>query len=263
MKNSNNNSNKNLILLRGLTRGSGHWLDFPKLLSAEFLKTTHTQLNIELLELPGNGLKNNELSPTDPVEAINSLLEQSQFVKNNESFHLCGLSLGGMISLKIAEVYPQKIQSVTVINSSLKQYSYFYERLFPWHYIPIFKSLFFDDPALIEKKLLSITLNDKKCAESNFSELAEFSQKYPVSFKNFIRQLKLANHIEINIEKFKKNQILLQVLTSKKDRLVSYMCSLKMAKAFNSSIHIHQQAGHDLPIDDPYWLSQKIIEFIK
>ena len=47
------------ILLRGLTREAQHWGDFPKLLQAAY-----PEMQVVALELPGNGVRHAEPSPT-------------------------------------------------------------------------------------------------------------------------------------------------------------------------------------------------------
>ena len=53
------------------------------------------------------------------------------------------------------------------------------------------------------------------------------------------------------------------VLASKNDRLVNYQCSLKTAKDWACELHIHQTAGHDLPLDDTNWIIKKIQSVFK
>jgi pimeloyl-ACP methyl ester carboxylesterase len=46
------------------------------------------------------------------------------------------------------------------------------------------------------------------------------------------------------------------VIWSEKDRLVSSHCSQNIAKKFDASCFTHPTAGHDLPLDEPEWLTQ-------
>jgi len=50
------------------------------------------------------------------------------------------------------------------------------------------------------------------------------------------------------------------ILTSKADRLVSYKCSEQISKLWNCPVHYHQEAGHDLPLDDAAWVIERIKE---
>ncbi|HEY4220567.1 MAG TPA: alpha/beta fold hydrolase, partial [Myxococcota bacterium] len=48
------------------------------------------------------------------------------------------------------------------------------------------------------------------------------------------------------------------VLTSTGDRLVSHRCSENIARALSAPICVHDQAGHDLTLDAPDWVCDKV-----
>jgi pimeloyl-[acyl-carrier protein] methyl ester esterase len=53
------------------------------------------------------------------------------------------------------------------------------------------------------------------------------------------------------------------ILTGKKDRLCDYKSSIELNKKWGGTLHIHPEAGHDLPIDASSWMIEKLKEKIK
>lgn len=251
MNNSKTGSKtNNWVFLRGLTRGNIHWGKFP-----EEFKKLNPDCDLVFLEIPGNGSLNNEETPITAKTVIDLLRARCKFTLENESFHVCGISLGGMIALKWAELYPEEIRSVTTINTSLNQFSPFYQRLEIFNYGKIIWGLFACDASEQERIILKITSNHFAKAESYLESFVAFSKNHQVSKTNFVKQLLLANNIKIkNIA-----SISLKVISSKKDRLVDSTCSDKIAKAFKGKQFIHPTAGHDLPLDEPIWLAEKLL----
>jgi pimeloyl-ACP methyl ester carboxylesterase len=256
--------NNNWVFLRGLTRGNIHWGPFP-----EIFQSRDSKIQMEFIEIPGNGLKNLERSPISSFNAIHLLRKNCHFSRNKLSFNLCGISLGGMIALKWAQLYPEEIQSVSIINSSLRQLSPISKRLIPRNYLKILGALFNSNAADQERLILEITSNHFK--ETNqettqetkkfISTFAEFSAAHPISRINFVRQLLLASHITINTTNNTPcfQNIPFKVISSKQDRLVDSSCSKRIAEAFACKSYIHPTAGHDLPLDDPNWLCDVLL----
>ncbi len=246
----NNNHSNNWVFLRGLTRGNIHWGNFP-----EIFKRLNPEAEIEFLEMPGNGLLSEEISPINPKQVIELLRYKSKFCQNNLPFNICGISLGGMVALKWSELYPEDIQSVAVINSSLKQYSPIYQRLIPNNYGKIIGALFKSDEEEQERIILSITSNKFEENQKYLKSFAELSKEHKVSRANFIRQLILASNIKIQTHP----NLPLIVISSKLDRLVHSSCSEKIAENLGGSLYEHPTAGHDLPLDEPEWLSDMLV----
>ena len=243
-------SSNNWIFLRGLSRGNIHWGHFQKT-----FKRLNPTAEMEFLELPGNGLLNKESSPVNPNEVVEYLRQNSVFCQKNLPIHICGISLGGMIALKWAELYPQNLESVTIINSSLKQLSPFYHRLIPNNYGKIGMALCHSNTSEQEKIILSITSNEFSNTKKFLSLFADFAGEHKISKLNFAKQLVLATNIKIGT----LPDIQLNIISSKQDRLVRSSCSDKIFGYLGGKQYIHPTAGHDLPLDDSEWLSQILI----
>jgi pimeloyl-ACP methyl ester carboxylesterase len=243
-------SSNKWIFLRGLTRGNIHWGNFE-----EIFKRINPNAEMEFMEIPGNGFLHNEKSPINAKKVIDILRDKSKFSRQNLPFNICGISLGGMVALKWAELYPEEIASVAIINSSLRQYSSFYERLIPNNYAKLITALFNSDEAEQERIILTITSNKFEITKNYVEAFSVFSKKYHVSKTNFTRQLLLASSVKI--ENFPN--IPLKIISSNYDRLVSSSCSDKIAKGLGGKQYVHPTAGHDLPLDEPEWLCEILL----
>jgi pimeloyl-ACP methyl ester carboxylesterase len=241
--------NDNWIFLRGLTRGNIHWGNFP-----EIFKKMNPNAKVEFLEIQGNGTRNIETTPIDPEEVIGLLRERSEFCKEKTKFNICGISLGGMIAMKWAELYPDEIQSITIINSSLSQYSPFYYRLKPKNYSNILYALIDKNIFHQEKIILSMTSNHLQNTKKHLKDFVNFGENYRLEKSNIARQLILASRIKVN----KLPDVPFNVLLSKNDRFVDDSCSQQIASNLNGTLYTHPSAGHDLPLDDPEWLCEML-----
>lgn len=244
------NKSQRWIFLRGLTRGNIHWGNF-----SETFKKYCPGAELEFLEIPGNGFLNNEITPLDGRAIVELLRSKSSFVKQGLSFNLCGISLGGMIALKWIELYPKEIESINVINSSLNQFSPFYKRLIPKNYETILRTIFEESSLVQEENILRITSNRFEETRVNLPAFADFSSKHKFKKINLLRQLLLAKTIYIESVPF----VPFKVISSRNDKLVHYTCSREIFRKLGGTQYIHPSAGHDLPLDEPEWLSEILI----
>jgi pimeloyl-ACP methyl ester carboxylesterase len=237
------------IFLRGLTRGNIHWGQLPELINQKF-----PEVQMEFLEIPGNGLLSNETSLTSPLEVVNYLRNKSQFIKLGLPVQLCGISLGGMVALKWAELYPENLKSVFAINTSLSQFSPFYDRLKPNNYFSLIQALIQSNKYKQEEAILRMTSNFYDQNKNYIKVFGDFAKNHQTTKANFIRQLRLATNIKIE----KEIIVPVHILISTNDRLVNANCSSKIALNLNAKTCEHPTAGHDLPLDDPKWLIETL-----
>lgn len=244
-----------LVGLRGLTRGNIHWGVFP-----DVLKKVMPQIHFLTLEMAGNGTRSQEISHVDPAQAVEDLRHQLQdFKKTHPEFtsarlHVLAISLGGMLALKWAEMYPGEIDDLVVVNSSLNQLSPFYKRLNPKNYMRIFKTLGFGSVPQQEELILRLTSNDFSQTSRHLPSFIQAGEKNKFQLANFFRQLMLASRIKIE----KSVSLRPVFICSEKDRLVSCRCSEDLKNYFSGDLYSNPLAGHDLALDDPSWLAEKI-----
>lgn len=55
---------------------------------------------------------------------------------------------------------------------------------------------------------------------------------------------------------------LVLLLGSQEDRLVSSQCSQAIAQAWGLPLQLHPWAGHDLPLDDPQWVIDAVLQWL-
>ncbi len=236
------------IFLRGLSRGQGHWGYFPE----EFLRR-FPEDEIEFLDLPGCGTRNNEMSCLSIEENVEKVRKVSRFITDGKQVHLLAISLGGMVAALWQDLYPQDVHSMTLLNTS-------FQKMPPWKRFnflklpEMLKVLMATDVGKYEEELTSLVCRNEEYRKKNLPLLIEFSKKYPVQKQNFLRQLFAASRVQFP-SKLKCSTLL---LGSQGDGLVSVECSQRLAEFWNCSLVLHPWAGHDLPIDAPTWILEQL-----
>lgn len=234
------------ILIRGLIRSRLHWGDFPQTLKSQ-LKLT----SVECVELPGNGILHTEKTPARIEDAISAM--KSQIEPIEQPVHLLGISLGGILATKWAQLYPNEVSHLSLINSS-SGLSPFYDRLYPANYVSIIKNLLAGTPRELEEFILKVSSNEKEKWKPVLDRYTAFHAEHPVSTANFIRQLQLTSQVNFKDIPHSSNKI----YASARDRLVNPDCSRQIAKKWNCELFLNSKAGHDLPLDDENWLISQL-----
>ncbi len=238
---------QNWIFLRGLGRDSFHWGHFVKELTSKY-----PNIDIELIDLDGTGKNYKSLTPILPDEVILQLRAKSRHLRKGEKMNLLGISLGGMIALKWAELYPKEVESISIINSSLSQLSPFYERINLKELKKLLMAFMTNSLSNREKIILDISSNQSIIKGKVLDHYVNHAYQFPFKKINYVRQIMLANNIRVE----NLPLIPLNVIASKNDQLVPYNASVKIALKFSGNLFTHQTAGHDLPLDDPEWLRE-------
>ena len=241
------NKTSNWILLRGLTRESGHWGNFVQKLSEAF-----PHARIYPLDLPGTGIFYKEKSP-DNVPAITEHIRlcarQNGWLET--PVNLLGVSLGGMVALNWLQTHPAEINSGVLINVSAAGFNRFYQRL-RWQSIPDLLKVI--KPADIYDRELAIIKLISNCT-NGYADLAEqwsrIQTDRPVNAGNALSQLKAAaSYCPLNITPVMP----VLLLNSAGDRLVEPACTDAIARQWNLPYQTHPWGGHDLTTDDGDWV---------
>ena len=243
------------ILLRGLMREMRHWGDFPQRFSASF-----PQAQVSMLDLPGNGNLYQQASPTSVSAMTEACREQLRQRAIKPPYSLLALSLGAMVACEWSNRYPDEIDKAALINTSLRPFSPFYHRLQPRNYFNLLRLLSGTADARTREKLILQTTSNLAASESLIDAWTEYLQQYPVSNLNVLRQLRAATRYKAPHTAPKAK---LLILSSAADRLVSARCSAKVAQQWQSPLHIHPWAGHDLTLDDPQWVIDHIMQWLE
>ncbi|MBY0383653.1 alpha/beta hydrolase [bacterium] len=239
------------ILLRGLAREKHH-----SDLFIQKLQKADPESEVIALDLPGAGeyyRLSSPISMTSIAEFIHSHLPKDRSKKR----HIVAISLGGMVAMELVRIHPSSVDTVTLINSSFKNLNSFLERLQPealWH---ILRAAIATTPESREEEVLKMVSNSSERLQM-VPRWSEIAQLRPVSPINFLKQLVVAATYDLPSQ---KPEVPIFLLTSEGDRMVSNQCSKKLADHWQLPIAIHPTAGHELYIDDPEWVIEKLFLF--
>ena len=245
------------VLLRGLTRESRHWGDMQMLLEQQ-LESSRTPLarRVLLLDLPGNGLAAGHRSPCSVRGMVEAARKQLAGDGAKPPYALVAMSLGGMVATDWAQRYPDEVFRLVLINTSMRPYSRFTERLRPasWARVALLAALWGSaQPA--ERVIHRLTCNREASRNDDLATWVAIRKSAPVTAINALRQL-------IAAARFRTAAIPprcpVLVLSSTGDRLVNARCSAALAAAWLAPHYRHPWAGHDLPHDDAPWVAQRV-----
>lgn len=241
------------VLLRGLTREAGHWGPLPALL-AERLPGTR----ILTLDLPGAGARHAMRSPTSIRATMEDCRAQLHALGVTRC-HLLAMSLGAMVAVEWAHRYPQDVASAVLVNTSLRPFSAWHQRLRPHHYPALLGVLWpWRDAQARESVVLQLTSRRRFTAAQKMAVIdawVALRKRHPVSTANALRQLLAAARYRAPVQ---APGVPLRVLVGAGDALVDPGCSRRLAQAWRLPIAEHPTAGHDLALDDTGWVATQV-----
>ena len=242
------------VLLRGLTRGSGHWGDFPDRLRARFPAS-----RVIALDLPGNGEWHRQPSPT-LIEAMRAWCQARlhERVDGASPCMLLAMSMGAMVAVDWARHAPDEIAGSVLINTSLRPFSPWHHRLRPAAIAALLRlSLRAGDDR--ERAILRLTSALPAArATATLERWVQLRRQQPVSLANALRQLRAAARYAAPDE---APSVPLLVLASAGDALVDSRCSRRLAECWGAELAIQPWAGHDVALDDPAWVVERIAQW--
>ncbi|VTU41310.1 acetoin dehydrogenase E2 subunit dihydrolipoyllysine-residue acetyltransferase [Variovorax sp. PBS-H4] len=239
------------VLMRGLTRESGHWGRFIGLLEDAF-----PAARIVALDLPGNGRLNQLRSPARIGAAMETCREQLRALGIAPPYRLLGMSLGAMVAVDWAVQHPRELEACVLINTSLRPFSPFYERLRPANYGALLGLAFGRQNARErEATILRLTTRHAGGGTAVLDDWTAIREARPVSPSNAVRQVLSAARYRAPRQ---VPSVPLLVVASARDGLVSPNCSRRLARQWGAEIAEHPSAGHDLPLDDGPWLAAQM-----
>ena len=143
------------VLLRGLMREARHWGDFPALFGTVFTNAT-----IATPDLPGNGRLFEGRSPTSIAAMVESCRASLADAGHAPPYRLLALSLGGMVATEWARRHPAEIAVLVLINTSMRPFNPFHQRLRPRNYATLMRTLLLPgSTALREAAILDLVSN--------------------------------------------------------------------------------------------------------
>ncbi len=243
------------VLLRGLMREQRHWGDFP----AQLVRALDGAA-IVTPDLPGNGSRHAESSPVSVAAMVDACRARLRADGQLPPYRLLALSLGGMAAVEWASRYPHEVAACVLINTSMRPYSRFHQRLRWRNYPAIAGLLLRGGVARQESLILRLTSRDDHGGDGLLQRWLAYQHERPVRRANALRQLWAAARYRAPA---RPPEVPVLILSSAGDRLVSPSCSLRLAQAWAAPHRVHPDAGHDLPLDDGPWVAQAVAQWLR
>jgi len=238
------------ILLRGLTRESRHWGAFATLLAARD--------GVLPIDLPGNGAQVHTRSPLAVDAYVDALRAEARRRGARAPYRVLAMSLGGMVATSWALRYPEEIERLVLVNTSMRPYSRMPERLRPTAWPVLVRVAHHwdgrDAEGIAETLIHGLTCARRDTLAADLATWRAIRASAAVSRANALRQLAAAARYTVR----DVPRCALLVVSSRGDRLVNPVCSARLARAWGAPHVEHPWAGHDLPHDDPQWLADAL-----
>lgn len=243
------------IFLRGLSRESRHWGEFPEVFGQAI-----PEAEVLTLDLPGNGQLHGMDSPADVVSMAEYC--RAELIRRGlpPPYHLLAMSLGAMVAVVWADRHPEEIAGSVLINTSLRPCSPFYRRLRPVNYPALLCLLLGGSPRQWEETILRLTSRLIAAPGAVVDRWMTYRQDSPVSHRNALRQLLAAARYRAPAGRPMTPTLL---LTSAQDALVDTRCSQALAARWQAAIAVHPEAGHDIPLDDGRWVARTVADWLR
>lgn len=243
-----------VILLRGLAREAAHWLDFP----ARLQQALGDNCQTHLVDFPGCGKYFRQAALASVAAMTDHARSEIDRVNitSRDAVYVIGISMGGMIALDWAQRFPNELKRLVLINSSAGDQPFWW-RLRPTAW-PTMICALFSDSSSREAQVLRIVSNNTADYAQHLSLWLSIQQQRPVARATIMTMLRAAAQFRPQ-PTCAVNGL---VLTSDGDRLVSVRASLSLAQQFDWPVHRHPSAGHDLPMDDPEWVANKLADWL-
>lgn len=240
------------LLLRGLVRERRHWGDFPDRLAARGGAAL-------TLDLPGVGTERHRPSPTSIAAIVEDVRERWLAARAERPadapWRLFAPSLGGMIALAWAERHPDDFAGVAVCNTSARDVAGVFERFTGEAVTTVLRALPARGAAR-EAHILGLVSNTPH-GRARAEDFAAFGAESPVGTDVLVRQLWAASRATAPTALVPP----LLVLASDGDRLCLPVASRRLAERLGAPLVVHPDGGHDLPLDDPDWVVDRLWEW--
>lgn len=241
-----------VLLLRGLTRESGHWGNFCSVLDEAL-----PDWSVLTLDLPGTGALFQQSPGYRVSDFADSVLEQLALQPAAPTV-IVGMSLGGMVTLEMLGRNVEGLVGGIFINTSEASLSRWNERISPRALVGLLAAL--ASPSLRMREALVHRLTSVNADQGQESRRwVEIARARPVAKKVLAAQIWAAARYRAPA---KIEQPLLW-LASEQDRFVDLACTRRLWERFGGELEVYPFAGHDLTLDAPQWTARKIRGFIE
>jgi pimeloyl-ACP methyl ester carboxylesterase len=244
------------ILLRGLTRETRHWGNFEQSMRAHGL--LRDDKRAIFIDLPGNGDERESQAPLS-VQAMTEFV-RTRAIELGVTLpcRVLAMSLGAMVATCWAQRFPDDIERLVLINTSMRPFARFHERLRPaaWPMLMRIASAW-TQAERCETLIHRMTCHRNDTCDEDIASWAAWRRAQGASAANALRQLVAAARFEARSTAPRCATL---ILASARDELVNPVCSSRIAVHWNAKHALHEWAGHDLPHDDADWTCRTIAD---
>ena len=240
------------VLLRGLTREGRHWGKFSPLLADAVAAA-----RVIALDLPGNGALHALRSPSSVEAMAAHCRHELRRLGVAEPVHVLAMSLGAMVATAWAVAAPDEIAAAVLINTSMRPFNPFHQRLRPANYATLLR-LALTRPSAAERERAVLTMTSRAPGRDDTALLRDwvaYQRECPVTATNALRQLWAAACFRAPPANPFRRALLLGSAT---DALVDVRCTQQLARHWSCDVRVHPSAGHDLPLDDAAWVAAQV-----
>ena len=222
--------------------------------SSSLKKPTENLINDFLVfapDLPGFGKTSPPDHPWKVADYANYILKFAQS-KNLKKFFLVGHSFGGRIAIKIAALYPQKVEKLVLCNSSGTGRGNLLKRIIFFFLAKTGNLLFYLWPLCLGRPLAKSFLY-KLAKEKDYLKTKGIMRQ---TFKNII--------VEDQTHEIQKIKVPTLILWAQKDKQTPPRLGYEIHSLIkNSKLIIIPHATHGLPFLDPQTFARHVLAFFK
>lgn len=240
------------VLLRGLAREARHWHDFPTVLAAAVGVGSGA---VECPDLPGMGTREACRAPASLEHTAADVARRT----GAGPVALVGISLGGMVALEWARLDPANVSLVVAITPSDRQTAAPWRRLRPRAVALGARIAVARSPRRREElamELISARPDGDRQRQLTAVRAAWTAQRKPRSTV-VVRQLWAS-------ARWRAAEVPVPVLVlgAAGDEMVHPDCSPRLARRLGAELAMHPWAGHEVTIDDPDWVADRIARWL-
>jgi pimeloyl-ACP methyl ester carboxylesterase len=242
------------LFVRGLSREARHWLPFPERFEREM-----PGASVHLLDLPGAGTEWRRKAPLTVGGCMRDV--RRRWLQLREAhpgrWGILGISLGGMVVLRWTGELASDFERAVVVNTSAADLSPPWRRMRLGVLPGITRALRTADPVAREREILRATTRIFTGHDALAQTWAGYHRDQPMTRVNVLRQLAAA-------ARFRSPASIglpLLVLAAAHDPLAQADCGRRIATKYGAPFQLHPTAGHDLPLDDPGWVTARVADF--
>lgn len=242
------------LILRGLTREKRQWGAFPSVLRQK----SGDKVEVRRLDLPGIASASDRPAPLSVAAMVEDLNErfEPERAETPGPWGLLGVSLGGMVTLEWTRAHPELFSAAVVVNSSSGNTAGLFRRLRPANLTTLMRAARAQGA---ERELVVLGMNTTRHGDDRAlaEEWAGYRAEAPVTPKVLLGQL------VAGLRYWAPRRLTVPTLfvSGRADRFVDPICTRRLARRFRARHLEHPDAGHDLPLDEPEWLAEHMLDF--